>query len=816
MNRRRFLLAACDAPLLLAAGGRSAYTISLPAGASPSQRRAAGELQHFLGRMTGATPPVAESATGPTIALKTSEEFGPEGFRLKTEGRNVMIEGGRQRGTLYGTYAFLEKLGCRWYAQDCTFVPHVESLILPALDEVQKPAFEYREVFLTEACGRDWAARNRLNGNFTELDASTGGKVAYYPFGHSFYKLVPPEKYYALHPEYYALVGGQRRATNAQLCLSNPEVVRIAVGQVLRWAEEHPEATVFSVSQNDEDAWCECPACRRIEQEEGAHSGPILHFVNAIAAAVCRRYPDKCIDTFAYRYSERPPGKVRAHPNVRVRLAPICACQAHPYEQCHQNRFVMDHLRGWSRVTDKVYVWHYITDFNQYLAPFPNLDELGHDLAMYRRHNVAGLFLQGARSKGGGGELAELRAWMLARLLWNPQLDPRALIREFLGAWYGAAAPAMQQYLDLAHHEVRLPPQGLGRSMFLYRGPAFSPAFRPEAGRLFDRMDAATRQAGETVQARRVRKERLSLEWYDLCQAKRFLLRDGSFGPADPAGWWCRYESLLRTARGYGITDFSEWGPIEVTEAEDREFVKSHATAVLQNRHLKAVVVPGFHGRIVSLVHMATGHEALRLADPDERFTALEALGGLVLYLHPEPFSRSRHDVAWQVARTGPEYLELSGVCGNGLRVHRTLELDGGSPLLRTATTVRNEGPAPIPLTLHSRVEINPGDLENPTVDFSYRRRGGAEHRQRIFPPPELPLGDLFLGGDELPDGEWRLTNPRLGLTIANRFPPGQVERCRLWWRGRRQGQANLGVWSPPRTLAPGENLKLETDYFIL
>jgi hypothetical protein len=374
----------------------------------------------------------------------------------------------------------------------------------------------------------------------------------------------------------------------------------------------------------------------------------------------------------------------------------------------------------------------------------------------------------------------------------------------------------MQQYLDLARHEVQLPPQGLGKSMFLYRGPAFSPAFRPEAGRLFDRMDAATRQAGETAQARRVRKERLSLEWYDLCQAKRFLLRNGSFGPADPAGWWRRYESLLRTARGYGITDFSEWGPIEVTEAEDREFVKSHATAVLQNRHLKAVVVPGFHGRIVSLFHTATGREALRLADPDERFTALEALGGLVLYLHPEPFSRPRYDVAWQVARTGPEYLELSGVCGNGLRVHRTLELDGSSPLLRTATTVRNEGPAPIPLTLHSRVEINPGDLENPTVDFSYRCRGGAEHRQRILPPPELPLGDLFLGGDDLPDGEWRLTNPRLGLTIANRFPSDQVESCRLWWRGRRQGQANLGVWSPPRTLAPGENLKLETDYFIL
>ena len=476
MNRRQFLFAAPGAPLLVASAGQSPYSICVPGGASPSQRRAAGELQRFLGQMTGAALPVVESTNGPAIILMSTEEFGPEGFRLKTEGQNVVISGSRRRGAMYGAYALLERLGCRWYAENCTRVPRVAKLSIPALDEVQRPAFEYREIFITEACGKDWAARNRLNGNHTELDASTGGKIVYYPFGHSFYKLVPPEQYYAAHPEYFALVGGERRASNAQLCLSNPDVLRIATDGVLRWAVEHPEANVFSVAQNDEDAWCECDPCRRIEEEEGAHSGPILRFVNAIAAEVSRKYPDKYIDTFAYRYSQRPPRKVRAHPNVRVRFAPICACQAHPYETCPQNKFVIDDLRGWARVSDKLYVWHYITNFNQYLAPFPNLDELGVDLAMYHRNHVVGLFLQGARSKGGGGELAELRSWMLARLLWDPSLDPNALVREFLHGYYGAAAPAMQEYLDLEHHEVRLPPRGLGKSMFLYREPAFSAA----------------------------------------------------------------------------------------------------------------------------------------------------------------------------------------------------------------------------------------------------------------------------------------------------------------------------------------------------
>jgi hypothetical protein len=351
--------------------------------------------------------------------------------------------------------------------------------------------------------------------------------------------------------------------------------------------------------------------------------------------------------------------------------------------------------------------------------------------------------------------------------------------------------------------------------MFLYRGPAFSPAFRPVAGRLFDAMRAVTARQGMEAQARRVAKARLSIEWFDLNRAKRFVLRDGIYGPKDPAGWWRGYKALLAKARGFGITDFMEWGPIEVTEAEDREFVKSHATATLENQYLRVVVAPSFHGRVIRMIHKPTGIDAVRDTDPDERFTALEALGGLVLYVHPEQFSRPRYAVAWQVENSSAGSLLLRGVCDNGLRLRRALELSSGGPALHTSTTVTNEGAAPVPVTLHSRVDINPGDLENPAVDFAFKRRGGGEYRQRIFPPPGIPLGDLFLGGDGAPDGEWRLTNPGLGFALVNQFPTQQVDRCRLWWRGRRQGQANIGVWSPQRTLAPGENLTLETDYQI-
>ena len=141
-----------------------------------------------------------------------------------------------------------------------------------------------------------------------------------------------------------------------------------------------------------------------MEQEEGgAHSGPVLRFVNAVAAEVAKKYPDKLIDTLAYAYTEAPPAKVRPLPNVRVRMCPIGACQAHPYEKCRYDTYIMNHLRAWKKITDgALYIWHYNTDFSHYLRPFPDFGELAADIPMYRRHGVVGL-VHARRSVPGRG-----------------------------------------------------------------------------------------------------------------------------------------------------------------------------------------------------------------------------------------------------------------------------------------------------------------------------------------------------------------------------------------------------------------------------
>jgi hypothetical protein len=828
MRRREFLTLASSAPLLLAEGRQTNYTICLSRDASASERRGAQELQSHLELISGARLKIAtedENPPGPLILVGRSdtlerlgfkipfEILGTEGFALRTAGTHIAIAGGRQRGSMYGVYAFLEKLGVRWYARDCTYAPRLGSLRIPPLHEIQKPALEYREVFIKEATDKDWAARNRTNGFFSDLDASTGGKFVYQPFVHSFHLIVPPEKYFAEHPEYFALVNGERRAVRAQLCLTNPEVLRIAVETVLGWIAQYPDAAILSVSPNDADGPCECANCRRVEEEEGAHSGPLLRFVNAVAAEVARKHPDKLIDTLAYRYSEPPPAKVRPAPNVRVRLALSGSCNGHPFKTCPHNGHPYGVLKSWGRITRQLYVWHYMTNFHQTLEPYPNLEELAADIATYRDHGVVGLFLQGSYSKGGGGELAELRGYLCARLLWNPDQKYEDILKEFTDGYYGPAAARLREYVDLEHREVRLPPRGRGQSLYMYAGPEFAPDFLPRARRLAGEMKAAVAGPGLEPIARRVDKVALSLDSVEVFRAKRFVLHGNYYGPADLDDFWKKYDAFIARARQCGMTEFYENVPFEVIDREYRRYVRNYEAFTLENAALRAVAAPGFHGRVVALFNRA-GTNALRLSDPDERITGMEVQGGLILLAHPEFYSRNQFETEWTAAsQNGSREMVLRGTCANGLQLDRKLWLAGEKPVLHTSTTARNTSEKALTVTLQSRAQVNPGDRQNPSVELSFPRRDGTHRRDRILPPAGDNQGDEFFRDNERPAGEWSLINSADRVTLTNRFPDAQVERCRFWWRGRRRNTVAIDVWSPLKKLAPGESLTLETDY---
>ncbi len=519
--------------------GQSDYTIVIDQRCSPSERHGAEELQMFLEQICGAKLPISRiPVSGPMILVGRSkvldrlpvdidfEALGNEGFVIKTVGPHLVLAGGRLRGSMYACYEFLDKyLGCRWFSAKgatpaVSRIPRQETIKLSDVDYQKIPILEYREPFYIEAFDGDWAARNRMNSSHARLGKEHGGKVVYRGFVHTFYSLVPPSKYFAEHPEYFSLINGKRTADHAQLCLTNPEVIKIATESVRRWLRNNPEANIVSVSQNDCGGYCQCDNCRALAEREGSQAGPILHFVNQIANNIKDEFPDVAIDTLAYQYSRKPPQHVKPRPNVIVRLCSIECCFSHPLSTCNSeaNRRFRDDIIGWSKICDRLYVWDYVTDFAHYLLPFPNLYSLQPNIKFFVDHNVKGIFEEG--NYHGGGEFAELRSYIMARCLWNPDCDWEKEMREFLQAYYGPAAGPIRQYIDMLHEKVQK--ENIHLNIWTPPTAAYlSKEIINRADELFDRAEAAV--ADDPVKLLRVKKERLSVDYVKLSRPKEFF-----------------------------------------------------------------------------------------------------------------------------------------------------------------------------------------------------------------------------------------------------------------------------------------------------
>lgn len=556
-----------EAKVELVKDGRSDYVVVLAKQASPSEHRAAAELKRFVIEMSGAVMPTADdTGAAPEKAVYVGDSrllralgaridfdsLGDEGYVIRTVGNSLVIAGGRTRGTMYGVYALLEDvLGCRWYSAKVSKIPRLSDIVVPDLDVTGRPAFEYREPFYTEAFDGDWAARNRCNGGNAGLDVSMGGKISYHPFVHTFASLVPLEKYWDTHPEYYSMIDGKRTRDHTQLCMSNPDVVRIATQTVLGWMRERPDATIYEASHNDWYNNCQCDRCKAIDEEEGSPSGLLLRFVNAIAEEVEKVDPGKMVGTLAYQWTEKPPKITRPRANVRVRLCPIFCCEAHPYETCghYANKAYVENLRNWAAITSNLTIWHYNTSFAHYLNPFPDLRQLPDSARLYQRTPVKGVFWQGNYSPGGGGEFAALRSYLLAKLSWNPNIDAEAVMRDFVDGYYGAGGQFIWQYIQLLHDKVT----DDNIHFQIWAGPDAA-YLTPEIVAKSDELLAKAEAAAESDDVRdRIRHARLPIDYVKLMQP---IIRKQTTGREPEL--LHMLDAFVDKCRSYGITNISE------------------------------------------------------------------------------------------------------------------------------------------------------------------------------------------------------------------------------------------------------------------
>ena len=534
---------AAGSGLTLVADGQPRAPIVLPAAPSEVERTAARDLQGYLQKMSGATIPIKETAVppnGPAILLGesdtvvrlvgdllTDEHLGPDGFILKTFADRLVVVGRKAHptdapyhGTRYAVFALLEELGCRFFNPnpDGEHVPDRKTISVGALNVVSKADFIYRSPWnnghirptltaRTRQAWQRWMMKNRL------------GWVTAIAQGHAYNEWCPSERYFAEHPEFFSWIREKKQripmtAQEGQLCLSNPEVVKLAVAAA-RKAFDDPSIRSFSLSPADTEEWCECARCAAMDDPDPAIglATRVLRFNNQVAAEVGRTHPGRFFPYYA-EYGNLPGPPVRddgtvvlqAHPSVVPAIVMgkrFCILHRIDDPDCPKNAEYRRRLDAWLQVAPHLTLREWIEP--GYRLSTPQTWIIGPRIRYYR--DLGGL--------GYNGEILgrspdnDLALYIAAKMLWDADQDDRALIDEFFRLYYQEAAVPMEAYYRELNRVGRRPD-------FHHWNVPFG-EWTPEVFRkLRPLLEQARRAAHRPVVKRRIERDRIALKSYRL------------------------------------------------------------------------------------------------------------------------------------------------------------------------------------------------------------------------------------------------------------------------------------------------------------
>lgn len=555
------------AEVTLAKSGKALYTILIPAAPSTQEQKAAADLAQWLDEMTGArfavTQEIDAAPKGKVISIGGTKLFASsgiakpdladEGYAIDEKDGNLFLLGGATRGPINAVYALLEEdLGCRWYSRFSQTIPSMPTLAFRPGIRSYVPTLQIRDPYYWEAFDGTWSLRNRTNSSNAAVPTDWGGNKAYALFVHTFATLMPPGTYFKDHPEYFSEHNGQRDP--GQLCMSNPDVVKIMADNVKLVLKGNPNAQIISVSQNDAVPCCACAKCKALADSEGSLAGPLLTFVNAVADEVGKDFPNVKISTLAYLDTFLPPKTVKPHKNVAIQLCTDSHAWAQPFLTIEETETFQTGMKAWAAMGADINIWDYTCNYSNYAGPMPNWQVVTDSIRFFVAHNAKGVMLQGNYQTPGTGD-GYMRCWVWAKQLWDPSLDTRELMKDFVFGYYGKAAGPMWDYQELLWNTWEKEHAGKLKSVpggIRYGMTIFDADFMAKAKDCFAR---GTKLADNPETLRRVEESELQILYADLVQQ--------SAKPADLAAFRKTLDKFERIARREKMTTIQETAALD-------------------------------------------------------------------------------------------------------------------------------------------------------------------------------------------------------------------------------------------------------------
>ncbi len=360
----------------------------------------------------------------------------PDKFSMQITGSTL--------GIRYALNHLLEKAGIVYVfpGKEGAYYPKVTKLSLPRVKQEKDAAFTiYRSQHIT-----DEAWQLALNCELRDSRML---------LNHGIDRIFPLSKYgkgewvNKILPVRYGKRDLKVKRYQWEPCYSNPATAEEAIKNISAYFEKYPDTPTFSLVINDGyNYYCQCKECevanagtRTTSLEPGIvnRSNVYYKWVNKVAKAIGKKYPDKILGVLAYNCVKNPPS-FNIEPNVNVSIA----CEAYALSDPEMRKKLMEFYRIWSEKASSIGIWEYAYGMPAYTLPRVYFKYAAEQVRFFAANKGRTAFIENSANIGQGP-----LAYLFLKLFYDPSID----VEKTLDAWYVAAvgreaAPALKKYYE--------------------------------------------------------------------------------------------------------------------------------------------------------------------------------------------------------------------------------------------------------------------------------------------------------------------------------------------------------------------------------
>ncbi|WP_417363394.1 DUF4838 domain-containing protein [Galbibacter sp.] len=347
-----------------------------------------------------------------------------DALRLRVKNKQVM---------LFVTYQLIESIG---QTDPNIIVQDLPPAFINFSDQCRSFDFGYREPHLEPNTDAEYAAVLGANN----LDDNWG------IWGHNLHKVLVED------PAIYARVDGA--SNKQQYCFSSLALygqLKQYIGE--QFGDGRKKPYWFMIAPNDNDLVCLCEQCLELGNTNQSATPAVGYLVNKLA----NEYPEHHFFTLAYRTTQKAPQDTWVA-NTGVFFTTIDLPKGITLEGVPKFYKWKKELGDWREMASQIYLWDYISNFDDYLSPLPILKGFQLQLASYKKAGVNGMFLNG--SGYDYSPFDDVKTYVLSALMIDKDVDVEILVSRYLDKFYPKSSQLLINYyleLEDQYAEINTP-----------------------------------------------------------------------------------------------------------------------------------------------------------------------------------------------------------------------------------------------------------------------------------------------------------------------------------------------------------------------